>query len=98
MPIHSFGIAWVVFALALAARVADEARHGFLSSVSSIPAWDRPSLPASPKTAWDTRSRRNSLSANSPPPDSKSRQSKTPGPPPTGIIRCTASAFRKPTS
>jgi hypothetical protein len=35
MPAQSFGIAWVIFALALAVHVADEARRDFLSTYNS---------------------------------------------------------------
>lgn len=45
---HSFGIAWIVFALALALHVADEARHDFLSTYNPSVRAIRAKLPFLP--------------------------------------------------
>lgn len=45
---HSFGIAWIAFALALALHVADEARHDFLSTYNPSVRAIRAKLPFLP--------------------------------------------------
>ncbi len=48
MPSHSFGIAWIAFALALVIHVADEARHDFLTTYNSTVRAIRARLPFLP--------------------------------------------------
>ncbi|HYL61554.1 MAG TPA: HXXEE domain-containing protein [Candidatus Methylomirabilis sp.] len=52
---HSFGIAWVLFALALALHVADEARHDFLSTYNPSVRAIRARLPFLPVPTFTFR-------------------------------------------